>query len=360
MLSLTTLFSFWKKRTGHRIQQQARRRLEMERLEDRLVPAAPTVLDLSTAGAAGAIGPVLFQQNSPQPTGSGVIHSFVRINAGGNTAVEQGYNTDARPLQFDENNSPIFTLRLQLRDIPIVAHNGVDYREFLLDMNQKHSSPLLTLDELRFYVGNAGNLLGYDANTAKLAGLSPVYDLDKNGDNAVLLNASLSHGSGSGDLLVDVPDALLTEPGGNFVYLYSKFGTTVSANGGFEEWAVATPGAASSSLSGFIYGQTPTSLVVLAGVTVTLTGINNQGQAVTLTTTTDANGFYIFSDLTAGTYAISQSPPANAIAEQGTAGSAGGTFSFDQFGNIVLATDTVGRNYNFTDILQTGGGFPAA
>src|SRR5207237_7126692 len=97
---------------------------------------------------------------------------------------------------------------LQLADVPVVTHDGVAYREFLLDINQKSSSPLLSLDELRFYVGNAGNLTGYDTTMNQIAGLHPVYDLDAQGDNAVLLNASLGHGSGSGDLLVDVPDAL--------------------------------------------------------------------------------------------------------------------------------------------------------
>ena len=41
-------------------------------------------------------------------TGSGVIESFVRIQT--NAAVEQGYNTDARPLQYDERGMSIGVL----------------------------------------------------------------------------------------------------------------------------------------------------------------------------------------------------------------------------------------------------------
>ena len=54
-----------------------------------------------------------------------VIHDFVRLFSSGNASVEQGYNTDARPLQFNENNSHVFTHSLQLGDIPIVTVNGV-------------------------------------------------------------------------------------------------------------------------------------------------------------------------------------------------------------------------------------------
>jgi hypothetical protein len=43
----------------------------------------------------------------------------------------------------------------------------------------------------------------------------------------------------------------------------------------------------------------------LAGVAVTLTGVNDLGQTVTLTTTTDANGNYSFTGLREGTYTLS-------------------------------------------------------
>jgi hypothetical protein len=46
-----------------------------------------------------------------------------------------------------------------------------------------------------------------------------------------------------------------------------------------------------------------------ANRTVTLTGTDRLGRSVTLTTTTDANGFYIFSNFLAGTYSISVTAP---------------------------------------------------
>src|SRR5438552_3645354 len=75
----------------------ARSRPTLECLEDRLVPATPTILDLTTAGAQGLVGQALFQQNSIARTGSGVMQPFVRLDASGTATVEQGYNTDARP-----------------------------------------------------------------------------------------------------------------------------------------------------------------------------------------------------------------------------------------------------------------------
>ena len=88
--------------------------------------------------------------------------------------MERGFNTDARPLYLNQNRSPQFTRSIRLGDVPVVIVDGIAYREFLLDINQKSSSPLLSLDELRLYVGSAPDLTGYDAVANTLAGLSPV------------------------------------------------------------------------------------------------------------------------------------------------------------------------------------------
>src|SRR4051794_24997964 len=80
---------------------------------------AEFVSDLTTAGSSASIGGALFETNQVQPTGSGVIHSFVRLSTNAN--IEQGYNTDARPLQFDENSSPTFTRSLPVADLQVVT-----------------------------------------------------------------------------------------------------------------------------------------------------------------------------------------------------------------------------------------------
>src|SRR5262245_13474307 len=89
----------------------------LETLEDRAVPSASPTLDLTTRGSRGEIGDALFRQTDAQPTGTGFIRSFVRLQAGAKASVEQGYNTDARPLQFDENKSPQFTRALSLTNV---------------------------------------------------------------------------------------------------------------------------------------------------------------------------------------------------------------------------------------------------
>src|SRR5262245_6236332 len=117
-------------------------RPELRSLDDRIVPS--TMIDLTTPGSDGTANGAIYQQCDAQPTGTGVIRSFVRVQgAASGSSVEQGYNTDGRPLQFDENKSPQFTRSLTLGDVPIVSVDGVDYRQFLLDINQRSSSPLL-------------------------------------------------------------------------------------------------------------------------------------------------------------------------------------------------------------------------
>src|SRR5262249_9628988 len=161
------------------------------------------------------------------PTGA-VVQSFLRLRSGNKSTVEQGYNTDARPLQFDESKSPKSTRSLKLADVPVVDVGGTNYRVFLLDVNQKSTQPPVSLDELRLYVGGAPDLTGYDevSPTHRLAGLPAGYDLDASGDHYVALD--------SGDAYVYIPDGAFAG-GGQYVYLYSKFGVHLGADSGLVE-----------------------------------------------------------------------------------------------------------------------------
>jgi hypothetical protein len=284
---------------------------------------------LTFRGAEGTANGAIFDQSDAHPTGSGVIQSFVRIQG---TGVEQGYNTDARPLQLDENKSPTFTRSLSLGNVPVVTVNNVNYREFLLDINQKASSPLLSLDELRLYVGNAGNLTGYNAGAKTLAGLPAVYDMDGAGDVTVKMNYLLNPGSGGGDVTVLIPDSAFASASANsFVYLYSKFGATWGANSGFEEWAVRSCGCVTSpvpppqpppptqsgtaSLSGMVVLDSNGNHTIdssdtgMPGMEVDLLDANG---LVIGTTTTAADGTFSFSGLAPGTYGILLVPPPDA------------------------------------------------
>jgi hypothetical protein len=330
-----------------RQRQAASARPQLEQLEDRTTPSTLPTLDLTTPGAIGSINDAIFRQYSPQPTGTGVIDSFVRIQSI-KGAVQQGYNSDYRKVQFDENTSPQFTRSLALADVPVVDIGGIDYREFLLDINQKASQPLLSLDELRIFMGNAPNLTGYNPSTQQLAGLTATYDL---GSNWIKLDSRLHQGSGVGDMIADIPTSAFT--GGSYVYLYSKFGVNDMPNGGFEEWAAgsAPVTAATGTISGTIVNQATGAGV--AGVLVFLDA-NNNGvpDSNEIFAYTDAMGNYSFTFLATGlgsysTYQVTVQAPTNYIVPD-TSGASPTTF-FD------ISLQTNGQDVGNVNFFLLGG-----
>jgi hypothetical protein len=340
-------------------------RLRLEALEDRVVPSG---LDLTGVGSQGTFGSgVIFQQGSVQPAGSGVIDAFVRIHGLGGAGTEQGYNTDARPLQFDENQSPTFTRSLPLSQVPLLNISGTNYRIFLLDINQKASQPLVSLDQLQILVSASGNLTGYGSR--QLPGATLLYDMnpDGSGTNWVQLDGRLNQGLGKSDMALLVPDALFVSVNAGLgavdpdVYVFSRFGDHFATNGGFEQWAVqgTTP---TGSLSGFVYndankdGVFDTGDSGIGGVMMTLTGYDLNGNAVTLNAVTNGNGFYFFDGLMAGTYTIIKNINSTALAgfKDGAEnlGSLGGILGTDLMRAISLGAGQNGVNYNFGEILS--------
>jgi hypothetical protein len=199
----------------------------------------PDTLNLTAGGTATFAG-AIYDTTNTQSTGTGVISSFVRVSSANEDCVN-GYNTNARPLQFDENSSPTFTRALSLTSVPIVTIGGVAYREFLLDINQTGTDPLLSLNELQIFMGNTSTPSGFTVagdGTLSLAGQTLIYNLDAGLNRTIELDYNLNSGSGSGDLFVYIPSALFV--GGTNVTLYSGFGVNNNNNDGFEEWAVQT------------------------------------------------------------------------------------------------------------------------
>jgi hypothetical protein len=87
------------------------------------------------------------------------------------------------------------------------------------------------------------------------------------------------------------------------------------------------------------------------GVTVTLTGVNDLGQAIKMVQMTDVNGAYAFGQLRPGTYAITETHPAGLIDGQPSVGSQGGMAAPDRLFNIPLASGINGINNNFPETL---------
>jgi len=197
------------------------------------------IIDLTTAGAKNTLNGAWFYEASAASTGTGLIQSFVRVQAKGG---EEGYNTDFRDIQYDELTSATFTHSLLLSSIPIVyvdplGTGATAYREFLLDINENGPGALLSLDAIEIYQGSAGNLTDHSAGVLSTATL--VYDMDagSQGDSWIKLDYSLNSGSGSGDMYAYIPNSVFGGAG-DYVYLYSKFGSEFTAVAGPEEWAV--------------------------------------------------------------------------------------------------------------------------
>ncbi|HEV7403125.1 MAG TPA: SdrD B-like domain-containing protein [Chthoniobacteraceae bacterium] len=116
---------------------------------------------------------------------------------------------------------------------------------------------------------------------------------------------------------------------------------------------------APSSLAGATYVDANNNGVLdagetrLPGVAVTLTGMNDLGQPVSVSTTTDASGAYVFDGLRPGTYTVSETQPAGYLDGQDTAGTALGTAAAvpgDAISAITLASNTPATGYNFGEL----------
>jgi hypothetical protein len=195
---------------------------------------ATTTYDLTVAPSSVQIRGATFATYDLRAAGSGVLNSFVRISS--NAATEQGYNTSGRPVAFDENTSPTFTHDVRLSDFPTFVVNGVLSYEFILDINQTGSNPLLSLNKVQIYTSTTPSQT--TSNVSSLGTLR--YNMDGTGggvnDATVTLNYNNFPGSGQGDMVLYVPAANFGSPN-EYLYLYSSFGDPNVNNDGYEEWA---------------------------------------------------------------------------------------------------------------------------
>lgn len=220
-------------------------------------PSYAVLLDLTTANSSGSINGAIYQQIDPQSTGTGVIDSFVQIATGGNDTQADAYNTTVNNT-LDNGATDNFNHSITLGSVPIVTINGMDYREFLLDINENNNAAgdqYVSLDTVQIFLGGSANssvetftggILDHDGTL--------VYDMDAGGDSWVALNYALNTGSGSGDMFLYVLDSAFG--GGaddDVVTLYSHFGAQgdnpaggvpagkYGTSDGFEEWALREP-----------------------------------------------------------------------------------------------------------------------
>lgn len=108
-----------------------------------------------------------------------------------------------------------------------------------------------------------------------------------------------------------------------------------------------------SSLSGSVYmdvnndGVHGSQEMMIAGVTILLTGTDQQGNAINLSQTTQFDGSYSFTDLAPGSYVITQVQPVFLLDGIESVGSQGGELTANDTISITLAEDTQGTDNNF-------------
>ena len=202
---------------------------------------------------------VEFQSSKIQPSGTGVLDPFLRIQRNG---TEQGYNTtvsNAGQLPFEEKFG-IFTHDLQFDSL--VADNG--FYSFVLDLGEPKNgtNSLLSLDGLRlFSTSTAGqNSSSVDGNgdANGIVG-TELWDMDEVMDSYVMLDAArcetgqtmgptCSPGNGISDMLMLVPEAVFANVAPtDYIILWSRFGLQDGMTAGsgsfgtFEEWAHLDP-----------------------------------------------------------------------------------------------------------------------
>ncbi len=111
-----------------------------------------------------------------------------------------------------------------------------------------------------------------------------------------------------------------------------------------------------ASIAGYVYdddnndGVKDGTEIGAANATVTLTGTNDLEQTVTLTTTTNADGNFVFSGLRPGTYTLTETPLPGFTNGRDTAGTAGGTVGAGTVSAISLPAGISATNYAFAEL----------
>lgn len=215
--------------------------------------AQATTVNLLSPGTSGTLNGALFETTNVRPTGTGFISPFLRIQANN---IEQGYNTSARPVRFDEKTDPNFTRNLNRSSLATRTINGIGYYEFMIDINEAGGGQeLISLERLIFYTNPTGSI-----NPTDITQLGVVrYDMDAGDVTNVVRYNDGNSGSGQGDIRFFIPVSNFAAAGANdFIYMFARFGDSDNSDAGFEEFqgitgtqvVIPLPGAAGMGLAG--------------------------------------------------------------------------------------------------------------
>ena len=198
---------------------------------------ASTIIDLGANNSGSANG-AIYEWTNFGPTGTGNIDSFLRVQANG---TERGYNHSLGGHLPWDTKSGMWTHDIQYSDLVVRNVLGVDYFEFMLDINEAASEDKrwLSLDNVQIFTRNGPITSGPNEDFSDLGTQRFDSDAGPDGDVTVNLDYTRGNGSGTADMFLLVPAALFsgTAPD-DYVYFYSAFGGMNSSDAGFEEWAM--------------------------------------------------------------------------------------------------------------------------
>ena len=199
--------------------------------------------------------------------GSGVFRDLYRISPpnGQGNIVEHGYN---RPSVMDSSVPNGFDPYLKFGEL--IQDSSQSSYIFVIDINEANNATdrYLSLDDLKIWVGGTAEPTTLPST---LSGMMtelgvPEYDMNPSGQqNFVLLDATLSSGSGSGDLFVFVPKSFFpqnTDPSAN-IFISTKMGG-YTGPAGFG--AGSTPEQVSIPGKSIVGGTPPTVSTIQSGV----------------------------------------------------------------------------------------------
>lgn len=222
-------------------------------------------------------------------------------------------------------------------------------------LNQTRNATVGAYDGNTDFGGSSGRMFTVQADAANATTVSP------GTFQKIVLNdqASLKLFSGNGTIQVlqdSDAEACVCGPGN----LVGSVATKSSGN--FQVIYKYTPLAQLGSIAGYVYhdvnknGAYNPGDRMIAGVTISLTGTDVYGNAVSRTTVTGANGWFTFARLTAGTYSITQTQPAGYAQGVNQAGTLGGTpvAGSDTITGINVTPGASGTAYTFGEIVNGG------
>lgn len=213
--------------------------------------APDTMLNVNNVSfRGGIINGALFRDPSVDGSaGSGTFRDLYRISPpnGASNVIESGYN---RPGVMDTSVPNGFDPYLHMGDL-IQDASQTSYI-FVIDLNESNNATdrFLSLDDLKIWVGGTTDPTTLPGTVSELTtefGI-PAFDMNASGQqNTVLLDATLSSGSGGGDLFVFVPKSYFPQGAdpNSFVYIYTKMGSYTGAAGfgaGATQEQISIPG----------------------------------------------------------------------------------------------------------------------